>query len=51
MTLGEPSENNAYPRTVESRIVGHNGIIENYKELKDKTTKKGYPFIRIQILK
>ena len=52
-THGEPNDINAHPHVSRSgRIaVVHNGIIENYKELKDKTTKKGYTFIRIQILK
>lgn len=45
-THGEPSELNAHPHATEDReVVGvHNGIIENYQELRDKLTKKGYPF-------
>ncbi len=45
-THGEPSENNAHPHTSDDgNVVGvHNGIIENYKELKDKLTRKGYVF-------
>lgn len=45
-THGEPSENNAHPHmTDDSNIVAvHNGIIENYQELKNKLTRKGYTF-------
>ena len=43
-THGEPSELNAHP-TEDREVVGvHNGIIENYQELRDKLIKKGYPF-------
>ena len=55
-THGEPSENNAHPHVsgncvnaasceVDSEVVGvHNGIIENYVELKEKLLKNGYTF-------
>lgn len=45
-THGEPSEANAHPHYSEDlAVVGvHNGIIENYQELKEKLTKKGYNF-------
>lgn len=45
-THGEPSENNAHPHSSDDGniIAVHNGIIENYRELKDKLTKKGYVF-------
>ncbi len=45
-THGEPSEINAHPHMSDDRnIVGvHNGIIENYQELKDKLLRKGYRF-------
>lgn len=45
-THGEPSEINAHPHTsADGNVVGvHNGIIENYQELKDKLTRKGYHF-------
>jgi len=45
-THGEPSEINAHPHVSDDgNVVGvHNGIIENYQELKDKLTKKGYIF-------
>ena len=45
-THGEPSENNAHPHcSDDGNVVGvHNGIIENYQELKDKLLRKGYQF-------
>ncbi len=45
-THGEPSENNAHPHSNDEHtiVAVHNGIIENYKEIKDKLTKKGYTF-------
>ena len=45
-THGEPSETNAHPHTSDDgNVVGvHNGIIENYQELKAKLMKNGYSF-------
>ncbi|MBO5534692.1 MAG: glutamine--fructose-6-phosphate transaminase (isomerizing) [Clostridia bacterium] len=45
-THGEPSEINAHPHASDDgNVVGvHNGIIENYQELKDKLLRKGYHF-------
>ena len=55
-THGVPSQTNAHPHvsgnctgsgsgSVESSVVGvHNGIIENYAELKEKLVKHGYSF-------
>ena len=55
-THGDPTQTNAHPHVsgnctgsgsgpVESLVVGvHNGIIENYQELKDKLLKHGYQF-------
>ena len=45
-THGEPSENNAHPHVSEDALVVgvHNGIIENYQELKDKLLRHGYTF-------
>lgn len=45
-THGEPSENNAHPHCSDDlNVVGvHNGIIENYHELKEKLIRKGYKF-------
>lgn len=45
-THGEPSENNAHPHISDDGNVTavHNGIIENYQELKTKLQRKGYHF-------
>ncbi len=45
-THGEPSENNAHPHCTEDKsvVLVHNGIIENYQELKEKLVKSGYTF-------
>ncbi len=44
-THGEPSEVNAHPHQSNERIfIVHNGIIENYLELKDELASKGYAF-------
>ncbi len=45
-THGEPSENNAHPHCSDDRsiVAVHNGIIENYQELKEKLIRKGYVF-------
>ncbi len=45
-THGEPSETNAHPHTSDDgNVVGvHNGIIENYQELKAKLVKNDYSF-------
>ena len=55
-THGAPSQTNAHPHVsgncahsgsgpVESEVVGvHNGILENYQELKDKLSRHGYVF-------
>lgn len=45
-THGEPSENNAHPHCTEDKsvVLVHNGIIENYQELKEKLVKSGYVF-------
>ena len=45
-THGEPSETNAHPHmSDDGNVVGvHNGIIENYQELKEKLIRKGYSF-------
>lgn len=46
-THGEPTEVNAHPHHNNSEDVWvvHNGIIENYKELKESLTKKGCIFL------
>ena len=45
-THGEPSENNAHPHMSDDGnvVAVHNGIIENYQELKDKLIRKEYTF-------
>ncbi|MFH0775035.1 MAG: glutamine--fructose-6-phosphate transaminase (isomerizing) [bacterium] len=45
-THGEPSERNAHPHSdCKAQIfVVHNGIIENYRHLKDELIKKGHSF-------
>ena len=45
-THGEPSAVNAHPHSSddENVIAVHNGIIENYQELREKLTKSGYEF-------
>ena len=45
-THGEPSETNAHPHISDDyNVVGvHNGIIENYQELRDKLARNGYSF-------
>jgi glucosamine--fructose-6-phosphate aminotransferase (isomerizing) len=44
-THGEPSENNAHPHFSNDRIaIVHNGIIENYKEIRERLLQAGYQF-------
>ncbi|MBR3661623.1 MAG: glutamine--fructose-6-phosphate transaminase (isomerizing) [Bacilli bacterium] len=43
-THGEPSRINAHPHKVGNITIVHNGIIENYNELKNKLIKEGYKF-------
>lgn len=45
-THGEPSTLNAHPHYSREKrvVVVHNGIIENYQELRAKLTRKGYAF-------
>ena len=45
-THGEPSEKNAHPHCSDDyNVIGvHNGIIENYQELKEKLLRHGYTF-------
>jgi glutamine---fructose-6-phosphate transaminase (isomerizing) len=43
-THGRPSETNAHPHRAGDVVVVHNGIIENYLELKDQLTKRGRHF-------
>ena len=43
-THGEPNETNAHPHHVGKVTLVHNGIIENYSELKKELIEKGYSF-------
>ena len=44
-THGEPSEANAHPHKSKDRVyIVHNGIIENYIELRESLVKDGYEF-------
>lgn len=45
-THGEPSEANAHPHISDDMnvVAVHNGIIENFREIKEKLSKKGYVF-------
>lgn len=44
-THGEPSETNAHPHMSGDITVVHNGIIENYQELKAELQQRGYQFV------
>ena len=44
-THGKPTEINAHPHLGEHSFVIHNGIIENYKEIKSELEAKGVKFI------
>jgi glucosamine--fructose-6-phosphate aminotransferase (isomerizing) len=43
-THGRPSETNAHPHRAGDVVVVHNGIIENYLELKEQLSKRGTQF-------
>jgi glucosamine--fructose-6-phosphate aminotransferase (isomerizing) len=43
-THGKPTENNAHPHATERLAVVHNGIIENFRELRDELIKGGAKF-------
>lgn len=44
-THGEPSDVNSHPHSNGRVTIVHNGIIENYAELKDFLTEQGYTFL------
>ncbi len=44
-THGEPSDTNSHPHYTENISLVHNGIIENYEELKERLSKEGYSFV------
>jgi glucosamine--fructose-6-phosphate aminotransferase (isomerizing) len=43
-THGKPTESNAHPQATENVAVVHNGIIENFRELREKLAKNGCKF-------
>lgn len=43
-THGKPSEQNAHPHRSKGCVLVHNGIIENYQQLKQQLGKDGYKF-------
>ena len=44
-THGVPNETNAHPHRIGKITLVHNGIIENYEELRSKLKKDGYKFV------
>ena len=44
-THGAATENNAHPHASDSVAVVHNGIIENFRELREELTAKGHVFV------
>ncbi len=44
-THGEPSDLNAHPHVTEKLSLVHNGIIENYQQIKNKLVASGYEFV------
>ncbi|MDE2363477.1 MAG: glutamine--fructose-6-phosphate transaminase (isomerizing) [Hyphomicrobiales bacterium] len=43
-THGRPTENNAHPHASDKVAIVHNGIIENFRELRDMLREKGHVF-------
>ncbi len=44
-THGRPTENNAHPHATDKLAVVHNGIIENFRELREELTSEGFVFL------
>ncbi|THD70950.1 MAG: glutamine--fructose-6-phosphate transaminase (isomerizing) [Bradyrhizobium sp.] len=44
-THGKPTENNAHPHAADGVVVVHNGIIENFRELRQMLEKQGAKFV------
>src|ERR1700761_7367040 len=43
-THGKPTENNAHPHAADGVVVVHNGIIENFRELRAQLEEQGAKF-------
>ena len=43
-THGAPTENNAHPHVTDRAAIVHNGIIENFRELREMLSEKGFSF-------
>ncbi|NIJ39804.1 glucosamine--fructose-6-phosphate aminotransferase (isomerizing) [Parvibaculum indicum] len=43
-THGAPTENNAHPHATDRAAIVHNGIIENFRELRQMLLEKGFSF-------
>ena len=43
-THGAPTEANAHPHATARVAIVHNGIIENFRELRDELSKRGHTF-------
>ncbi|NIJ41622.1 glucosamine--fructose-6-phosphate aminotransferase (isomerizing) [Parvibaculum indicum] len=43
-THGAPTENNAHPHVTDRAAIVHNGIIENFRELRQMLLEKGFSF-------
>lgn len=50
-THGEPSDINSHPHGNKRVSIVHNGIIENYKDIKNFLIEKGYTLLVKQIQK
>ncbi len=44
-THGRPTENNAHPHATAKLAVVHNGIIENFRELREELAAQGHEFV------
>ncbi len=44
-THGAPTKNNAHPHQTDKLAIVHNGIIENFRELRDELSREGYAFL------
>jgi glucosamine--fructose-6-phosphate aminotransferase (isomerizing) len=44
-THGRPTTDNAHPHTAGNVAIVHNGIIENFKELRESLAKEGHQFV------